>query len=286
MNHFINTLRSGKVLLMDGAMGTELLRLQSGPFDCCERANLTDIPLVCDIHHAYLDAGAEVLLTNTFQANPLALARHCLADRFHEIWQSAIEMARAPIGKPHHVLADIGPIERLTLDVAKDLLAESRHADSVLLETWTSHDDLAMFAAARSDTTPPMLVSFTFQRDTHRRLMTFANQTPEECARAAVRNGAIVLGTNCGKVIGTPEMIEIVRRYHDACDLPIFVRMNAGTPTASVYPRSPEQMADELPRLLEEGIAMIGGCCGTTPDHIWRMRLVLDTWRNTNEPEA
>ena len=108
--------------------------------------------------------------------------------------------------------------------------------------------------------------------------MTFANQTPERCARAALEHGAAGLGANCGKDIGMADMIEIVRRYHDVCDLPVYVGLNAGTPTNGVYPHSPEQMATELPRLLEAGVAMIGGCCGTTPDHIWRFRLALDAW--------
>lgn len=275
-------LQSGKVLLMDGAMGTEVRRRCETPLDCCEHANLTDAPLVCGIHRDYMDAGADVLLTNTFQANRPALAPHGLGDARHAIWLAALELARAP--RPRFVLADIGPIDNLTDEIAAELLGEAECADGVLLETWTSHDDLARIAQARREAMPPMLVSFTFMRDGKNRLVTFANQTPEECARAARSHGVVALGANCGKDIGMADMIEIVSRFHDACDLPIFVRPNAGTPVNGAYPHSPEQMAEELPDLLDAGVAMIGGCCGMTPDHVWRFRMALDAW-NEKSPE-
>jgi 5-methyltetrahydrofolate--homocysteine methyltransferase len=276
VNHFVSFLRSGSVLLMDGAMGTEVLRLCTTR-DCCERANLADKRIVCEIHQAYLEAGADVLLTNTFQANPRALARHGLAEQLHTIWQAALDAARSG-KKPHVVLAAVGPMDAPTDADARALLAECDSADGILLETWTSHEDLARVGQSRDETTPPMLVSFAFKRDGRNRLTTFAGQTPEACARVASRYGAIAVGANCGIEIGIAEMIEIVRRYHDACDLPLFVRANAGTPVGGVYPRSPEQMAEELPGLLAEGIAMVGGCCGTTPNHIRRFRMAVDAW--------
>jgi 5-methyltetrahydrofolate--homocysteine methyltransferase len=126
-----------------------------------------------------------------------------------------------------------------------------------------------------------LLVSFTFHRT--KDLVTFKGIPPEHCAREARRYGAAAIGANCGKEIGMDDMLEIVKRYRDVCDLPIFVRPNAGSPTKKGwrYPRTPATMAAALPALLEAGIAMVGGCCGTTPDHIRQFRLVVDEWNRS-----
>jgi methionine synthase I (cobalamin-dependent) len=152
------------------------------------------------------------------------------------------------------------------------------------LETWSSLDDLKRFVDRRDSASLPLLVSFTYHRT--KDLMTIQGVRPEACAREAERYGAVAIGANCGKEIGMEDMLEIVKRYRSVCELPIFVRPNAGTPTQGSgrlrsrlrYPRSPSTMAAALPALLEAGIAMIGGCCGTTPEHIAQFRAVVDEW--------
>jgi 5-methyltetrahydrofolate--homocysteine methyltransferase len=251
---------------MDGAMGTELLRRYGSEF-----SDQYDADLVAPIHRDYLAAGAEVLLTNTFQVNPSALAKRNAGDQLHARWREAISLARGGPSEPY-VLADVGPIERLTPDLAAQVLNECVDVDGVLLETWTSFDDLRRFADRPH---LPLLVSFTFHRTSD--LMTIHGASPEECARTAQRYGAVAVGANCGKEIGMADMLEIVRRYHAVCELPVFVRPNAGTPRSGLrYPRTPATMTAALVPLLEEGIAMIGGCCGTTPAHIERFRAVVD----------
>lgn len=262
-------------------MGTELLRLDhtSAPLDYSEAHNLVNAGLVRSIHRSYLATGADVLLTNTFQANPVVLARYGDEFHHHRIWQEAIRLARRD--SPRFVLADIGPVENLTVDIASTVLAECVNVDGVLLETWSSLDDLKRFVDRRHSASLPLLVSFTFHRT--KDLMTIQGVRPEDCAREAARYGAIAVGANCGKEVGMADMLEIVKRYRDACDLPIFIRPNAGTPvkTGRRYPRTPATMAAALPALLEAGIAMIGGCCGTTPEHIAQFRLVVDEWNAT-----
>jgi 5-methyltetrahydrofolate--homocysteine methyltransferase len=147
-----------------------------------------------------------------------------------------------------------------------------------------------VLAKARKRTMPPLLVSFTYYRTRKQGWITFENDRPEACAKAAARVGAIALGVNCGRDLGMKGIREIVRRYHDACDLPVFIRPNAGTPTKTAtgwaYANGPEMMADQLGPLLEEGLAMVGGCCGTTPEHIWRFGLALDAWNATQDGGA
>jgi 5-methyltetrahydrofolate--homocysteine methyltransferase len=282
MHDFVTALRSGKVLVMDGAMGTEILRLtQSLVVESVESYNLCNPRLIRSIHRSYLDAGADVLLTNTFQANPAALARRGLREELHAAWRTAIECAHLDHPRPRYVLADIGPIDDLTPEIAGQILDECVDLDGVLLETWSSFDDLRRFADRPG---LPLLVSFTFHRTSD--LMTIHGARPEACAEAAQENGAIAVGANCGKEIGMDDMREIVQRYRAACDLPIFVRPNAGTPRSGLrYPRTPDRMAAALVALLEEGIAMIGGCCGTTPQHIRRFREAVDGWE-MRDPEG
>src|SRR5205823_3894147 len=118
----------------------------------------------------------------------------------------------------------------------------------------------------------PLLLSLTYLRK-NGELMTFSGHRPETFARHAERHSVAALGVNCGKEIDLPDVVEIVRRYRQETDLPLFVRPNAGTPSADgTYPRSPEAMAAWLPALVAAGATMVGGCCGTTPAHVAAFR--------------
>ena len=145
MNHFVTALRSGKVLLMDGAMGTEILRLLRTPVVEFEQINLNQRELILAIHRSYLDAGADVLLTNTFQTNPVVLWRRGLGKIHHEIWQAAIDLVHLDHPRPHYTLADVGPIENLTPKIVATILEECVGVDGILLETWSSLEALMRF---------------------------------------------------------------------------------------------------------------------------------------------
>ncbi len=275
-------LESGQVLLMDGAMGTELLRAGLQPGEPCALCNLTHPEQVLAIHRAYRQAGAKVLLTNTFQSNPLALARHKLDDQMEEINEAALRLARKAAGAAGFVLADIGPIlgshgtagtacmeEFSDRALLKRVLISLQEADGFLLETCSSPRALTAVEYALHRVpeieSAPFLLSLAFRRDPSGRLTTFSGHPPETFARHAARHGVAALGVNCGQDIGMTEVIEIVRRFRQETDLPLFARPNAG---AAPDLSTPEEMAEQLPRLLEAGATMIGGCCGTTPEHI------------------
>ena len=292
MTSFLQALYDRRVLLMDGATGTELQRAGIGAGECYELWNLTHPDQVRQIHQSYQEAGANVLLTNTFQANPAALAKHQAADRLEEVNRQAIALARS-VGTRHtFVVASIGPFE--AIDELPDAAAMNRMiqsllaADALLLETWS--DPLALIAIERfcllamEFAQVPTLLSLTYERRAAARpgLFTRSGHPPEWYALHAKRAGIAALGVNCGKDIGIDELIEIVRRYRQVTDLPLFVRPNAGTPTQAAgrwhYPRTPAQMAERLPELLAAGVNMVGGCCGTTPEHIAAFRPVVDHW--------
>jgi methionine synthase I (cobalamin-dependent) len=300
MRRFEEALRSGRVLLMDGAMGTELMRAGWWLQDRLERLNVTQPERVAAIHAAYVAAGAEVLLTNTFQANP---QRYSMFE-FSLVQLQGIRLAREAAGD-RFVVADIGPLPALdayAMDRPLDRLAAAHDidpglergavADGILLETFSSIPMARAFAERRAvlRLTVPLLVSFTMRRAADGTLRTFHDALPAECARFAAENNVAALGINCGKDLRLPELLEIVAAYRSVTNVPIFVRPNAGTPRRLdgklVYPETPESMAAWLPELLDAGVVMVGGCCGTTPEHIAAFRKVVDEWNARREDES
>jgi methionine synthase I (cobalamin-dependent) len=269
---------------MDGAMGTELRRAGLADGACAEAWNLTRPDIVRSIHQAYVEAGARVLLTNTFQANPTALARHGREAQLDSILHAGNQLARS-LGPEQLIGIDVGPCDDASLGQLVDsIVAQAHLADAICLETCSSTATLAVLlrrlrAAAVS---PPVLFSWTFLRAADSSVQTVTGLTPEECARQTAMFDVAALGANCGRDIGLDEMIDVVRRFHQLTDLPLFVRPNAGTPWQEGgswhYPRSSSDMAARLPELLEAGVAMVGGCCGTTPEHIAAFRTVIDSW--------
>jgi 5-methyltetrahydrofolate--homocysteine methyltransferase len=296
MASFLETLRSGRVLLMNGAMGTELQRAGIQEGECYELWNLTHPNRVEAIHRAYTSAGADWLLTNTFQANPIGLAKHGLDSQLETIQQAAIALARAAGGPSRFLILDIGPVPlefRGEAEKIRDWLTRvvsaSRGVDGLLLETYSGwmvqsavQGLLERRGAFKHAREIPVMLSLAYQPPLGDYYSTLDGQELETMAHWAKQSGIAALGVNCGRDIGMDEIIEIIRRYREVTDLPLFARPNAGTPTRVgdrwVYPLTPEMMAERLPELLEAGVSMVGGCCGTTPEHIAAMRPIIDKW--------
>jgi 5-methyltetrahydrofolate--homocysteine methyltransferase len=294
---FLDALRSGRVLLMDGAMGTELQRAGLKPNECSEKWNVSRAKEVRAIHDRYVEAGAEVLLTNTFQSHPAHLSHFGLEDRLEEINRCAVRLTRKSAGRSRFVLADIGPIldpsgttEFADHKVLGRVLASLDGVDGFLFETCSSPRALTavQFAFHRVPEVEafPLLLSLSYRRSPSGQLVTFSGHAPETYARHAERHGVAALGVNCGRDIGMDETIEIIQRYRRVTDLPLFARPNAGTPVREgerwVYPHTPDAMAAKLPELLEASVGMVGGCCGTTPEHISAFRKVIETWNKSD----
>jgi 5-methyltetrahydrofolate--homocysteine methyltransferase len=265
---------------MDGAMGTELRRAGIPDNACYEQWNLSHPDRVAAIHEAYVDAGAQCLVANTFQANPIALARHGLETSLDRINLAGVALCRAAAGENGFVLASVGPgvIDRHSELVARSLAT----VDAFLLETWSDLTAAQVFvdATVRRDINPrqiPVLLSLAYRHEADSFI-----PDPAHIASRANSMGIAALGVNCGRDISMTDVLDIVRRLRQATDLPLFARPNAGTPTrvgdAWVYPHTPKAMADQLPELLESGVRMIGGCCGTTPQHIAAFRPIVAAW--------
>jgi 5-methyltetrahydrofolate--homocysteine methyltransferase len=288
MSRFLEALHSGRVLLMDGAMGTELQKAGLKTGECGELWNLTHPDRVRAVHEAYGNAGAKVWLTNTFQANRVALAHWGIGRQLEPILRAAVDLAYHPafgqfvVRTSGPIVSDPG-IEFKDLKDLRGLKTIDPLLDALLLETcssprvrWVVHR-LALFPARW-----PPLLSLTYLRNSRGQLTTFSGHTPEWFAARAKKWGVAALGVNCGRDIDMDDIIEIVRRYRAVTDLPLFARPNAGTPTKQgkrwIYPHTPKAMAARLPELLEAGVSMVGGCCGTTPAHIAAFRTVVDAW--------
>jgi methionine synthase I (cobalamin-dependent) len=263
---------------MDGAMGTQLLARGLPAEQPGAMWNLTHPRTVSDIHAAYVAAGARVLLTNTFQSNPIALARHGLDDQLDEINGRAIDLARRAPGGRRLVLGDVGPIlspgryeEFADREALHRTLASLAGVDGVLFETCSTPAALAAveFALHRAPELDgmPLLLSLTYLRKGGE-LQTFSGHRPETFARHAARHGVCALGVNCGRDIGPSDAAEVLRRYRAETDLPLFARPNAGSPSpVDAYPLGPERLARHVRELVAAGATMVGGCCGTTPSH-------------------
>ncbi len=287
-----------RVLLADGAMGTELQRAGLEPGGCGERWNLERPDPVLVIQRAYVDAGSDCLTTNTFGASRVMLARHGHAAEVEAINRAGVALARRAFGDgPGFVLGDIGPLGgliepygELTHAQARDALTEQAAAlvqagaDALLIETQTSLEELGHAVAAAKDVGAPCVIGSLAFDLTHdgRDLRTMMGVSPEEAAGFMSNVGVDVLALNCGSGVDGHWAAEAVRRYRAVIELPIMAQPNAGQPVLEnlrvVYKQRPEDMASQLEQLLAAGVRVVGGCCGTTPEHIRRFRKAVDAW--------
>lgn len=291
MSRFFEALYSGRVLLMDGAMGTELQSAGLPEGQCFEAWNVTHPDDVRMIHQRYVDAGAEVILTNTFQANRATLTKHGLEMPLEEIQEAALHLAREAAGARRFVLVSIGPMQgdgEPDTEMLESSIPDLGNVDALLLETWSDPLALSLVQQARIVSwcqEVPILLSITYEKSEKGEIQSHSRHPPEWFAMLARQFGVDALGVNCGRDIGMDEVIEIVRRYRKVTDLPLFARPNAGTPTRVgdrwVYPLTPRKLAERLPELLVAGVSMVGGCCGTTPEHIAALRPMIDDWNRT-----
>src|SRR5580765_839964 len=224
-NNLLEGLNSGRVLLMDGAMGTQLQLAGIQPGECYEHWNLTHPDRVLAIHRAYVEAGAEVLLTNTFQAQSSRLVRLGLVQKYFDIWHAGVELARNAALPRGYVLVSLGPGEWSWKH--EHCFSTFDAADGLLLETLDAlHSVPSCIDAQRKSigkNAIPVLASVTFFHDSSGKLATFVGHSPEEIALLATKtNGIAALGVNFGREIDVEDCAEIIRRYRTVTDLPLF----------------------------------------------------------------
>jgi len=288
----VDILKTGKILVSDGAWGTFLYEKGLKAGECPDEWSLTHYDAVRDIAQSYVNAGADMVETNSFGANRFKLEHFGLQDKVSEINGAAARASREAAGSDKYVIASIGPTGKMLLmgDVTEDELyaafreqavaLEKGGADAVCIETMSADDEaIQAIKAAKENTGLEIIATFTFEKTLQGEYRTMMGLLPSDVVRAAVDAGADIVGTNCGN--GMERMIDVVKEIRaDFPDVFILVHANAGLPVlvdgVSTFPETPEMMASFVPALLEAGANIVGGCCGTTPEHIKAMKEAVE----------
>ncbi|MGO9863942.1 MAG: homocysteine S-methyltransferase family protein [Terriglobales bacterium] len=267
---------AGGVLITDGAWGTELQARGLEPGAAADIWNLTHPERVEAVARAYVEAGSEVILTNTFRANAVAMEGDLEA-----INRAGVEISKRAAAGRALVFASIGPTGKmlmageLTAERATAAFAEQAMAmagagvDALLVETMSDIEEARLAVAAAKCTGLPVIVSFAFDSGKNKD-RTMMGATPEAVAAAMVEAGANAVGANCG--VGIEQAAPICRRLRAACDLPLWIKPNAGLPKIEAgsvrYATSADSFASHYAALREAGASFVGGCCGSTPEFI------------------
>jgi 5-methyltetrahydrofolate--homocysteine methyltransferase len=246
-----------------------------------------------EIARSYLEAGADLLQTNTFGASPIRLALYSLEERTEEINRVAAEAVKRIAGDRAYTVGSCGPCGRLLRPLGDLEPEEVRSSflkqigalvesgvDAVCIETMSDIREARIAVEAAKDVEPtlPVFATMTFDQ-CPKGFYTIMGASVDDCARELEAAGADVVGSNCGN--GSEKMVAIARRMGSVTELPLVIQPNAGMPVSRggelVYLESPEFMAEQAKALVSVGVSIIGGCCGTTPEHVRAIREMLDS---------
>lgn len=292
----IERIKQGAFLL-DGAMGTQLIARGVPVGTCNDYLNISSPDIVSDVHRAYVQAGSDAVITNTFGANKYTLARHGFADEVAGVNEAGAKIARQAATEHKYVLGDIGPcgeflepLGTLKAGELKDAFARQAEAllaggvDGLLIETMTALDEvtIAVEAAKSAGGGAPVLASISFDRagDSFKTMMGLG---VEAAAAKLVSLGVDAIGFNCGTAT-LDEYVELAENLVSAVrassdEVIVFAEPNAGKPELvedkAVYNVSPDEFAAAAEKIQSVGVNMIGGCCGTSPAHIEAMARLM-----------
>ena len=277
-----------QVLVMDGGMGTMLMQhgLRSG--QCPEELNRSHPEVVARVHRAYAEAGADILLTNSFGGNRVRLAQFRLQDQLAELNRLAVEIARSSAPEDVFIGASVGPTGRFglsgadvnpeeTIAIFREQIAALAAAgpDFIAFETFYDLSELrAAISACREVCDVPIMAQMTFGVDG----CSILGTSPAEAAIALDELQVDIIGSNCGQ--GMVGLYDVLMEMRKVCARPLVAQPNAGLPVTGVaglvYPEAPHELVAYFDRLVALGVRVIGGCCGTTPAHIAALRAKAD----------
>ncbi len=293
MEAILDRIKRGEILVADGAMGSLLMArardLIKGK--CPEVVNLSRPDILEEIARLYLEAGAEIVQTNTFGGSPLKLSDYGLEDKTEEINRAAVNAVKKVDAGKAYVSASCGPTGKMLKpygNIGPEAMAENftrqlkvlieAGADIICVETMTDIQEavLAVKAARAISPAIPVMATMTFNK-TPRGFFTIMGVNIEKATKELEAAGADIIGSNCGN--GIENMIEIAKEFKKYSTLPLIIQSNAGLPEikddTAVYPETPAFMAEKSKELAAVGVSIIGGCCGTTPEHIRAISKIL-----------
>lgn len=282
---------SRRPLCCDGAMGTQLFARGLASGACGMLWNLDRPGDVGGIHLAYRNAGCDLITTNSFGGSRFALQLHGLADRVAELNRAAARVARAAAGDKGWVLGDVGPFGDFLEPVGDTTADELREAfsvqiaalleggaDAILVETMSDPAEaiVGVEAAKACAATVPVIVTYAFQKTAPGEFRTMMGTSAAEAVRCATGAGAEIVGANCGTALSLDDYVDLAGQLVAAAgNATVIVQPNAGSPRTengkTIYDATPEEMAVTAKRLLAAGVRIIGGCCGTAPNHLAAM---------------
>jgi len=295
MTQLLERLASGEVLVADGAIGTMLMARGLEPGQPPESFNLIRTDVLENVAREYLEAGADIIQTNTFGATRLKLEPYALAGKVEEINRNAVQAVKKAVAGAAYVYGSCGPTGQfpkpygeVTLDEMYDAFREqidtlcSAGVDLVCVETMSDlNEAICAIKAAKDVAAVPVMATMTFNH-TPKGFYTIMGVTIEQAAKALQDAGVDIVGSNCGN--GIEKMVAIAREFRQHTRLPVAIQANAGIPELiddqAVYPETPDFMAERTGELLSLGVSIIGGCCGTTPAHIRALRKAVDSFKH------
>ncbi len=300
--NIITHLSQGNILVADGAMGTMLFQRGLAAGECPELLNRDSPDVLQEIAREYLNAGAQIIQTNTFGGSALKLADYGLADQCSELNRLAVQHVRTAVGERAFVSGSCGPAGKLLEpygDISPEIMRDSYRCqieallaggvDMICIETMMDLREalLAVEVARAVDPDIPVMATMVFNR-TAAGFKTMMGDPIAVAVSSLESAGADIVGSNCGN--GIAVMLEIAWEIVACARLPVIIQSNAGLPEINgsnlKYNESPQYFAEIVPRMIEAGVAIIGGCCGTTPDHIRSIRRIVDSITNQEGQES
>ena len=287
----LERLEAGEILLSDGAMGTEIQKYGLATGGCPDEFNLTQPDAVKSIHRKYFEAGSDIVETNTFGANRKRLENDGLQDKVLEINTTAVELARSVCPDGRYVAGSIGPTGALLQPYGTDTKEEIHEiffeqiealvnagADILFIETMMDITEAELAVqAARQVTDIPVSATMTFEVS-DKGVKTSWGVDPETAVGRLTAAGADIVGANCGN--GFEQMLIIIEAMRPLFDGYLLAQANAGTPIMesgeTVFKETPGDVKPKAKKLLDAGINILGGCCGTGPEHIRVLRQLVD----------
>ncbi|MFX1426641.1 MAG: homocysteine S-methyltransferase family protein [Promethearchaeota archaeon] len=283
-----------KVILFDGAMGTELIKRGLKPGKVPDLLNIENPDSIINIHKSYYNAGSDMCQSNTFGSTPLNLRNHKIEDQIQEIIEKAIDNIQKACPPGRLIVGDIGPTGVFRPPVGNasseewyssfktqtELMKDG--VDLFHIETISDLEEiLTAVHAVKSVSKKPLIASITYKK-TKRGFFTIMGDSLEKCVKALENENVDVIGANC--TIGSKDMLDLAKDIKNLTDVPISVKPNAGQPriegSKTFYEQPITEFVNDIQQMIKLGVKIVGGCCGTTPETIREIRKVIDKIKN------